>query len=425
MDGIGPKEKRPSIVNIHWGGTTENNHVGTHEFLDLCELLGTEPYIAGNVGSGTVKEMADWLEYMTMGGESPMAKLRRANGRDEPWRLKYFGVGNENWGCGGNMRPQYYADLYRQYASYCRHFTPGQKLYKVACGFFDSWNETLMREAGNQMDGLSVHYYTVPRAGDKRGSATDISVDDWKITIQKAAAIDGFIVRTRAIMDRYDPTGRVGIIMDEWGTWFDVEPGTNPGFLYQQNTTRDAVVAGLSFDIFHKHADRVHMANIAQTVNVLQAMALTEGGKILLTPTYHVFEMNKVHHDATLLPMQNASTEYLANREIAGQGGMPADAAPLEAVRQISSSASRDAEGRVHVSLTNVHHEQSVEVEIDVHGMSVSTASGRILTTPAMNTMNTFELPNAVTPKPIEAKVIKSSVTLTLPARAVAVLRLA
>ncbi|MGC4033465.1 MAG: alpha-L-arabinofuranosidase C-terminal domain-containing protein [Tepidisphaeraceae bacterium] len=318
-DGIGPKEKRPSIVNIHWGGTTENNHVGTHEFLDLCEQLGTMPYIAGNVGSGTVREMAEWLEYITMGGESPMASLRRQNGRQEPWPLMFWGVGNENWGCGGNMRPQFYADQFRQYASYCRNFTPDAKLYKVACGFTDEWNEILMRNCARFMDGLSVHYYTIPGPWLSKGSATDFTSDAWKLTLQKAANIESFIKGTAAIMDRYDPQKRVGMIMDEWGTWFDVEQGTNPGFLYQQNTIRDALVAGLSFNVFNNHADRVYMTNIAQTVNVLQAVVLTEGAKMLLTPTYHVFEMYKVHQDATLLPTAVEAPAYCAGlRDDAG-----------------------------------------------------------------------------------------------------------
>jgi alpha-N-arabinofuranosidase len=424
-DGIGPREKRPSIVNVHWGGTTENNHCGTHEFLDLCAQLNTEPYIAGNVGSGTVKEMAEWLEYLTMPGESPMANLRRKNGRHDPWPLMFWGVGNENWGCGGNMRPQYYADLFRQYASYCRHFTPGKKLYKVACGLSDEWNEILMREAGRFMDGLSVHYYTVPGRWDKKGSATSFTEDEWRLTMQKAANIEDFIRQTSAIMDRHDPAKRVGIVMDEWGTWFDVEPGTNPGFLYQQNTIRDALVAGLSLNIFNNHADRVQVANIAQTVNVLQAMILTEGAKMLLTPTYHVFEMYKVHQDATMLPTALECGEYVSNRLLTGTPGAPGYPGQLSATTQLSASASRDAAGKIHLSLCNLHHDEAAELACDIRGASVSSVKGRILTAPAINTMNTFERSDAVKPVAFDDfRLTRASLGVSLPPRSVVVLEI-
>ncbi|MDB5327417.1 MAG: alpha-N-arabinofuranosidase [Phycisphaerales bacterium] len=423
-DGIGPREKRPGVVNFHWGGTVENNHMGTHEFLDLCEMLGCEPYIAGNMGSGTVREMAEWLEYITMPAHSPMADLRRKNGREEPWAIQFWGVGNENWGCGGNMRAEYYADLFRQYQSYCRHFTPGQKLYKVACGLTNDWNDVLMREAARFMHGLSIHYYTVNGPWDKKGSATDFNVDDWQLTMQKAANIEDFIKQTAAIMDRYDPAKRVGIVMDEWGTWFEVEPGTNPGFLYQQNTIRDALVAGLSLNVFHNHADRVQVANIAQTVNVLQAMVLTDGDKILLTPTYHVFEMFKVHQDATLLPTAVQAEEYVAARGMIGTAGA-GGTTTLSATPQISASASRDANGVVHLSLCNLHHADAADVTCDLRGMTATGVTGRVLTAPAMNTMNTFEQPNTVEPMAFGgATLTASGLSATLPARSVVVLKL-
>lgn len=419
-DGIGPRETRPSIVNVSWGGTTENNHVGTHEFLDLCGQLGCEPYIAGNLGSGTVREMAEWLEYITMPGESPMSRQRKANGRQEPWSLTYWGVGNENWGCGGNMRVQQYADLYRQYASYCRNFTPGGRLYKVACGYTEDWNEVLMREVGRFMDGISVHYYTIPGSWSKKGSATDFTVDEWQVTMQRAGSVDGFLRRTESIMDRHDPAKRVGIVLDEWGTWFDVEPGTNPGFLYQQNTMRDALVAGMSFNIFHQHAERLHMANIAQTINVLQAMVLTEGPRMALTPTYHVFEMNKVHQGATLLPSALECPVYVpASRN-------PAEVdVPWDTIMQVNASASCDEVGKIHVSLCNVHHDEASELAVDLRGMNVASVKGRILTAPAMNTMNTFDCPDAVKPgKFDDFKLDRTGLTVSLPPRSVVILEI-
>ncbi len=411
-DGIGPRELRPSMLNTHWGGVVENNHFGTHEFMDLCDQLDCEPYICGNVGSGSVREMQEWVEYLTFDGESPLIKQRRENGRDEPWRVKFWGVGNENWGCGGQMRPEFYADQYRRYATYCRNL--GQnRLYKIACGANSAdyrWTEVLMREAGTRMDGLSLHYYTVVGSWQDKGSATDFDEDKWFTMLQKALHMEELITRHANIMDHYDPEKRVGLFVDEWGTWHDVEPGTNPGFLYQQNTLRDALVAGLTLNIFNQHSDRVRGANIAQTINVLQAMILTQGNQLVLTPSYHVFEMYKVHQNATLLPIDIKSTEYAF-----GEQAIPA----------ISASASRDADGKVHLSLCNLdpNHQQSLVCEI--RGMQLATVSGRVLTAETINAHNTFDYPNGVAPQPF------TGVTLTdnriegdLPAKSVVVLEL-
>lgn len=319
-DGIGPKENRKKMVNTHWGGVTENNHFGTHEFFELVRQLGCDAYVNGNVGSGTVQEMSEWVEYITMDGVSPMADWRRQNGQENAWNMKFFGVGNENWGCGGNMRPEYYADLYRRYQTYVRQYGD-QKIYKVAGGAnvddYD-WTETLMKNAHWLMDGLSLHYYVHPEGWEKKGSALEFDESQWYVTCEKALYMDELITRHSAIMDQYDPEKRIGMIVDEWGTWFTAEPGTNPGFLYQQNTIRDAMVAAITLNIFHKHAERVHMANIAQTVNVLQAMILTEGDKMIKTPSYHVFDLYKNHQDAERLASyvdKKAMLTYTASKK--------------------------------------------------------------------------------------------------------------
>ena len=305
MDGIGPKESRPKMVNNNWGGTIEDNSFGTHEFLNLCELLGCEPYISGNVGSGSVEKLAKWVEYMTSDGDSPMARLRRQNGRDKAWNVKYLGVGNESWGCGGNMRPEYYSDLYRRYSTYCRNYD-GNRLFKVASGASDydfNWTDVLMQQVGHRMDGLSLHYYTVSGWDGSKGSATKFDANRYYWTLAKCFEVEDVIQKHCEIMDRYDPQKRIHLLLDEWGTWWDVEPGTNPGHLFQQNTLRDAFVAALSFDIFHKYTDRLKMANIAQIVNVLQSMILTNNDKMVLTPTYHLFKMYNVHQNATFIPL--------------------------------------------------------------------------------------------------------------------------
>ncbi|WP_446715862.1 alpha-N-arabinofuranosidase [Bacillus sp. OTU2372] len=412
-DGIGPKENRKRMVNTHWGGVVENNHFGTHEFMLLCELLECEPYICGNVGSGTVQEMSEWVEYMTFEGESPMANWRRENGREEPWKLKYFGVGNENWGCGGNMRPEYYADLYRRYQTYVRNYG-NNKVYKIAGGAnVDdyNWTEVLMKNAHWLMDGLSLHYYTIP--GDfwlGKGSAVDFPEDEWFITMKKALHMDELITKHSTIMDKYDPQKRIGMIIDEWGTWFDVEPGTNPGFLYQQNTIRDALVAGLHFNIFHNHADRVQMTNIAQTVNVLQAMILTEGERMILTPTYHVFDMYKVHQDAEVLAVDSSFGSYEYNGET---------------LPQVTVSASKNAEGKIHVSLCNIDHQNGAELDLDLRGINAANTkvSGTIITADTMNAHNTFEQPDVVKPVEFTGVAIENNkLAIKLPAMSVVTL---
>ncbi|MFA9458014.1 alpha-N-arabinofuranosidase [Halalkalibacter sp. APA_J-10(15)] len=410
-DGVGPREDRKRMVNTHWGGVVENNHFGTHEFMMLCDMLGAEPYICGNVGSGTVQEMSEWVEYMTFDGESPMANWRNENGRKEPWSLTYFGVGNENWGCGGNMRPEFYADLYRQFQTYVRNYGDN-KIYKIAGGAnVDDyrWTEVLMREAAHLMDGLSLHYYVHPHGFWNKGSALDAREEEWFITMKKALHMDELISKHSTIMDKYDPDKRIGMIIDEWGTWFDVEPGTNPGFLYQQNTIRDALVAGLHFNIFHEHSDRVQMANIAQTVNVLQAMVLTEGEKMILTPTYHVFEMYKVHQDAEKLDLSIETDTYQLNDE-----NLPS----------VSATASKDADGRIHLSLCNLNPSEESKVTVELRGISnVENIAGRVLTAEERNAHNTFDNPENVKPVAFDGYEVEGEqLTVTLPNMAVAVI---
>ncbi|WP_159888420.1 alpha-N-arabinofuranosidase [Paenibacillus puerhi] len=417
MDGIGPREGRKRMVNTHWGGVVENNHFGTHEFMRLCELLDCEPYISGNVGSGTVREMSEWVEYLTFGGESPMSELRKQNGREEPWKLTYFGVGNENWGCGGNMRPEYYADLYRHYQTYVRNYGDN-KIQRIACGPADDnyhWTEVLMREAGRYMDFLTLHYYTIPGPSwTNKGSATGFAEGEWFGTLEKALRMDELLTRHSAVMDRYDPDKRVGLSVDEWGTWYDVEPGTNPGFLYQQNTMRDALVAALSLNIFHKHSERVRMTNIAQLVNVLQAVILTEGEKMLLTPTYHVFDMFKVHQDAELLDLTLDCGAYSYDGK---------------EIPELSASASRDSEGRIHISLCNLNHAAGSSVSLDIRGLNGQPAhlsiNGTILTADVMDAHNTFDQPEAVKPQDFTGyRLENGKLSVELPAMSVVVLEL-
>jgi len=412
-DGIGPRKDRPKMINTNWGGVVEDNSFGTHEFMDLCEQVGCEPYITGNLGSGTVREMMEWVEYMTSNADSPLANERRRNGRSEPWRVKYFAIGNECWGCGGDMTPEYYAENFRRYSVFLKNY-PGNQLYRVACGpdaASYGWTDKVMGIVGDRMNGLSLHYYTLRDGWNDKGSATDFDEADWMSTLSQTLRMDEIITGHSAIMDRYDPGKKVGLVVDEWGTWYDPTPGTNPGFLEQQNTLRDAVVAALNFHIFQRHADRVAMANIAQMVNVLQAMILTDGPRIVLTPTYHVFEMFRVHQGATYLPVDLAAPEYAR-----GAARIPG----------VSASASRDRNGFIHLSLVNADPNRAVRVVCAIAGAQPKSANGRVLTAPAMQAHNMFESPDAVKPAPFTDFVLSGgSLAVTLPSRSVAVLELA
>lgn len=416
MDGIGPKDERPSTVNVMWGGVTENNHFGTHEFLDLCEQVGAEPLICGNIGGGTVQELRQWVEYVNCTGDYPMAELRRQNGRDHPWTVKYWDIGNENWNCGGNMQAEYYANLFRQFATHVRNCGE-TNVYKIACGPAGAdyeWMEVLMKNAGDMMDGIDFHYNTSYRPAIHGGrlsmSATQFGEEEWFVILKLAMLMDELITNHGNIMDRYDPQRRVGLCVHEWGTWYQVEPGTRQIFLYMQNTLRDALVAGLTLNIFNKHCERVHMANIAQTVNVLQAMILTEGEKIILTPTYHVFEMYKVHQDAMLLPTDLQARSYQF-------GG--------EEIPVISASASRDRSGKIHLSLCNLDPNRAEKVQCELRGHKAKMITGRVITAPAINSHNTFDHPDVVQPVVFkDFNLTDNGLMATLPAKSVVVLEI-
>lgn len=413
MDGIGPRKDRPKMVNNNWGGTIEDNSFGTHEFLNLCELLGCEPYVSANVGSGTVEEMAKWVEYMTSDGDSPMARLRRENGRDKAWNVKFLGVGNESWGCGGSMRPEYYADLYRRYSTYCRNYD-ANRLFKIASGASDydyNWTEVLMKEVGTRMDGLSLHYYTVAGWNGSKGSATKFNSDDFYWTIGKCLEIEDVIKKHLTIMDKYDSNKKVALMLDEWGTWWDEEPGTVRGHLYQQNSLRDAFVAALSLNVFHKYADRLKMANIAQMVNVLQSMILTKDKEMVLTPTYYVFEMYKPHQDAVYLPLDL----ICENKGVRGGRTIP----------MVSASASKDTEGKIHISMANVDLEKDQLIRLSLTNVKITSASGRILTSPQITDHNTFESPHVVEPKEFKGvKMNEGKLEITLPPKSIVVLEI-
>jgi len=412
-DGIGPRNQRPRRINTHWGGVIETNAFGTHEFMDLCDQIGAQAYISANVGSGSPQEMMEWIEYMTSDSDSTLADLRRANGRDKPWKVKFLGIGNESWGCGGDMTPQFYADNYRRYHAFVKNFS-GNRVFSIGCGANAgdfNWTEVVMGQAGKLMQGLSLHYYTLP-TGDwaHKGSATNFDESQWHSTLVQTLRMEQLIERHSAIMDKHDPQKQVGMVVDEWGDWFDQEPGSHPGFLYQQNSLRDAIVAGINLNIFNQHCDRIKIACIAQMVNVLQSMILTDKEKMLLTPTYYVFQMYKVHQDATLIPVDVSAPPYKL-----GDSDVP----------MLQASASRDAAGRVHLSIVNLDPNHPAKLSAKLNGATPKSVTGQVLTAAAMNAHNTFDHPNAVKPAAFSDFAVKGDrLELALPAKSVVVLEI-
>lgn len=404
-DGIGPRDKRPERLNKFWGGVSESNAFGTHEFMNFLELIGADAYVAGNMGSGTPREMGQWLEYMTADGNSALARERRANGRDKPWSVKYFGVGNESWGCGGEMRAEYAADLIRRYNSYARLHAPGG-MVRIASGPNAddyNWSEVLMKQAGAQIDGISLHYYTIPSGNwEKKGHATGFSQKEWASTLKGAVRMDEIITRHSAVLDKYDPKKRVTLAVDEWGTWYDQEPGSTPGFLYQQNSLRDAEVAALTLNIFHRHTDRVRVANIAQMANVLQAMILTDKEKMVLTPTYHVFDMYVPFQDATPYAVKVTGPDYSE-----GDISLPV----------VDASAARDKDGVLWLALVNLDPTKAARIETNLSGK----AKGRLLTGSTIDAHNSFDKPDAVKPVPYSGTIAGGKLLFDLPAKSIAV----
>ena len=419
-DGIGPKETRKKMINTHWGGAVEDNSFGTHEFMELCRQIGCKTYVNGNLGSGTVQEMSEWVEYMTFNGVSPMADMRKKNGHEEPWTVDFFGVGNENWGCGGNMTPQYYANEYRRYQTYVRNYNPEKPIKKVCCGAnVDDyhWTEGVMQTAFDHaewahgfMDYLSLHYYVHPEGWEIKGSATDFDEEVWYKTLNKALYMDTLIKRHATIMDKYDPDKKVGMCVDEWGSWYTCEPGTNPGFLYQQNSVRDALIAGITLNVFNKHSDRVKIAALAQMVNVLQAVLLTEGEKMIKTPTYHVMHMYRHHQGANLLESSLSGVDEIGVEEWK--------------VPKVTESVSKDENGVITITMNNLSASDSEDVEINISNGGYKVVESRIVTSGDIHDYNTFDNSEVVIEKDFSDYEIKGdAIVVKMPANSVIEIR--
>ncbi len=415
--GIGPADKRPVTLNSNWGGVLEPNTFGTDEFMDFIQQIGSEAYISGNVGSSNPHEMAEWLEYMTSEKETSLAMARRQNGHPAPYAVQFLGIGNESWGCGGNMTPEHYADEYRDYSTYAKNYNPDQqgpnRMKKIASGAnVDdyNWTDVVMKATqGKEIDGISLHFYSGFENWPPYQPASGFDETEYAKVIKTALRMDELVTKHSAIMDKYDPEKKVALVVDEWGAWLKNEPGTNPGFLYQQNSQRDAILAAVSINIFTRHADRVRMTNIAQMINVLQAMILTDGPKMILTPTYHVFHMYVPFQDATVIPVT-----YDAGTYTHGNVTLP----------RLDVAAARGKDGKVYLSLTNIDPTQPLEVDASILGFKARSATGQTLTAPKIDSVNTFDHPDVVSPKPFSAKMKDGALILKLAPESVTVVSL-
>lgn len=311
------------------------------------------------------------------------------------------------------MRPEYYADLYRKYSTFMTDYDPKKPLFKIASGANSAdyhWTETLMKNIPtNMLSGIALHHYAVID-WDKKGADQNFTEDTYFKTMTSALFMDSLIQKHSAIMDKYDPQKKVALVVDEWGGWYDVAPGTNPGFLYQQNTMRDAMIAATTLNIFNNHSDRVRLANLAQVVNVLQAVILTDKETMILTPTYHIMEMYNVHQDAKLIPTSYVSPKYVLN-------GKEIDA--------VSVSASVDKQDKLHISLANIDAHKAQNVELDLDANSYKKIQGRILSSDKLTNCNTFEKPNTIHPEVYTKASIKNGkVSVTIPPFSAIVLEL-
>lgn len=413
-DAIGPKKQRKPIENVSWGNVREDNSFGTNEFLDMCEMLGASPYLAINMGSGSVEEATDWVKYVNHANKTGyLTDLRQRNGRTKPWNVKYWGVGNESWDCGGHMSVEYYVNLYKQYATLMTSYNNTEKLFRIAVGPGTEdfhWTEVLMRDIPRKLlEGISIHHYSVIN-WSKKGSATDFSESEYFTTMQQAYRMEDMVKGNIEVMDKYDPQKKVALVVDEWGGWYDVEPGTNEAFLFQQNTMRDAMIAGITLNIFNNHCDRVRMANLAQCINVLQSVILTKEEKMILTPTYHVMEMYNVHQNALMLPVSVTGNEYLFEGK---------------KLKAVSASASKDKNGVIHISLVNIDAQKEQDLNIDLGDLQAKTVSGRILRSEKLQDYNSFNHPDKIKPQAFSDAILNgANLKLKIPPFSVIVLEL-
>ena len=405
-DGIGAPAKRPATVNSNWGGTTEDNSFGTDEFMKLCNLLNCEPYLSANMGTASSKDLRDWIEYLNYEGDSHLAKLRKENGHEEPYGVNFFGIGNESWGCGGHMTPEHYSDEYRCYQGYARDYS-NHRIKKIACGPNSAdynWMEVCLKNIPlHMMWGISLHYYTIA-TGDwgKKGSATRFDEKEYFGGVKNALYMETLLKNHSAIMDRFDPQKRIALVVDEWGIWTDVEPGTNPGFLYQQNSMRDALIAASTLNIFNNYSSRVRMANLAQAINVLQSLVLTDKEKILLTPTYYIFKMYKVHQEAHLLESNVSVSDY--------QYG-------TESIPGVNVSASKGENGKIHVSVVNLNPDKAIPASVILNGYTAKQIKGEVLTSASYADYNSFDKPDKIVTKEYKGfkKESDGKITMKLP----------
>jgi alpha-N-arabinofuranosidase len=426
-DGVGAAERRPRTYNF-WEArmpkgerATETNQFGIHEFMRLCRLVGAEPYVAANVGSSTPQEFHDWVLYCNAPrGTVSLADERARNGAREPFAVRYWGVGNESWGCGGDMTGGEYATEYRRFVTQFPVYT---EPYLVAAGPRGhsadrdlAWTEGFFQglQGGRRarVDGFALHYYTDFRQTAEDGAHFD--ANGWYAVLHKGALLEGILDDHWRVMGKYDPEHHTKFVVDEWGNWYRGGTELGPAYILSQTITlRDALHAAMTFDIFNRHAEKIEMANVAQTINCLHSLFAAVGDKYARTPAYYTFEMYRPHMGARLVPMQ-IEVKELAVPVLSGTERLPG----------LSGSASiRDR--RLAVTLTNPSHADGVSAVVRIGGGGrVSEGQGVVLTHEDMTATNTFDDPDNVTPTALPVNVISDAAHVTVPPRAVVALEL-
>jgi alpha-L-arabinofuranosidase len=412
-DGVGPRAARPRRTNFWEGamaklpdgpGKYDPNHFGTNDFVRLCRLVKSEPYIAANLRSLSAKDFYQWVEYCNSpAGSSTLAELRTAGGDRDPFRVRFWGVGNESWGCGGNFTPEEYATEYRRFTAW----VPG---YGVKLAFIGSgpnsgdlgWTRrflTKLTEKGegalNGMWGWALHHYSW---NTSRGATTDwfagkgdavaFTNDEWYELLVEADKMDGLITGHWGVMGEIDRTHRVKLVVDEWGAWFKQGTEVDPAHLFgQQSTVRDALVSALTLDTFHRHADKVVMANVAQLVNCLQSLFLADEDRFVATPVFHVFEMYGAHVGGRAVRAE-CSAPRISYERVKDKGSLWG----------LAGSASVK-EKTLTLTVVNPHVTEARETEIAIRGASIASARATTISAPDIHAHNTFERPNEVQPK--------------------------
>jgi alpha-N-arabinofuranosidase len=416
QDGVGPPQQRPLRHN-HWWLRDEPNTFGTDEFLEFCRLLNAEPFLNANVGTGSTAEALNWLEYCNGTGNGTYAQMRARNGHPDPYGVRLWGIGNENWGCGGLFSPAEYAQRFRQYALYFKRMGLSSDTELVGVGSIEEgWNAKFLDAVGPglpYLDLLSMHKYF--RHGpsitfsDAQYTSLMLDLTEFERLIRNALAAIDEVEPRRAkypVFGKMPRNKPISLVIDEWGVWHS-DATIEDGFR-ENGTLRDAIFAASSLNLFHRYAQRVTMTNIAQVTNCLHSLILTDGAQMTLTPTFYVYEMYRDHQGAQSLRTELSNTAQISD----SQHSRPA----------ISASASRSANSML-ITIANQSLTDGAEMRINIRGGRASSATATSLTGPNVRSQNTAVEPQTVVPKPARVDIDGGELIARVPAGSVQAIR--